>query len=172
MNRFRGIGLTILMMGLSTLTSFHLWWIYGLNVAYQVIVTLLIATLGEHLVSGQGYYYYTKHNGLFIGNVPLWIPFMWVFTVQVSMISALTWGLPGLAAAVGSGLIASLVDFAFLEPYFSRQQGYWIWQSVERGYFRFVPKELHRFTAPPGNYITWFLFPTIMNVFLVLLSTL
>ncbi len=172
MSRARGLALTLVFAGSGIVTSYYLWTTYGTIVAYQVLATLVIAAVGEHMVSNQGYYYYSERNGVFIGNVPLWIPFMWVFEVQFSLICAMMGGLSGLAAAVGSGVVASLIDFTFLEPVMARMQRYWVWQSVKDGYFSFLPRDLHRFTAPPGNYITWFLFPVMMNMLLVLLSTI
>ena len=79
-------------------------------------------------------------------------------------------GLSGIQAAVLSGLLAAVFDFVILEPYFSRHKELWIWDSVADGYFKFIPKKLNRFTAPPGNYITWLIFPIVINYGTILLS--
>ena len=172
MSRIVGAVLTVLFMLASSITSSFLWATYGQVVGCQILLTLLIASVGEHIVSGQGYYYYTRKNGIFVGLVPVWIPFMWVFAVQISMITALAGGLTGFMAAVGAGIVGMLADLTFVEPLMCRMRRLWVWKSVERGYFSFIPRELNRFTAPPGNYIVWFLFPFLMNLFLVLISGL
>ncbi len=88
------------------------------------------------------------------------------------MITAMYSGLNGLVAALVSGVLALIVDLVFLEPFMSRARKLWIWKSVDKGYFSFLPKEIDRFTAPPGNYIVWFLFPFLMNSFMVILGLL
>ncbi|TFH05324.1 MAG: hypothetical protein E4H14_12980 [Candidatus Thorarchaeota archaeon] len=40
-----------------------------------------------------------------------------------------------------SGILAVVFDLVFLEPYFSSHRALWIWDSVEDGYFKFVPTE-------------------------------
>jgi hypothetical protein len=124
---------------------------------------LFIAALGEHYVSGKGYYSYTSTNGYFIGRVPLWIPFMWVFVLQGALLFTLIIGLADFLAIYFSGIICLLFDFIIVEPYLCAQKKLWQWTPVEGGYFRFIPNRLNRFTAPVGNYITWFLFPFLLN---------
>ncbi len=170
MSRAVGIGFTVGNIAVASLTSYFLWELYGPAVVVQVVATLVIAAVGEHIVSGQGYYQYTRKNGVFLGRVALWIPFMWVAAVQTSMVISIVFGATGLVAATGAGLFSMIVDMVIVEPLFSRQRRFWVWESVENGYFSFIPKELDRFTAPPGNYVAWFLFPWLMNVLLVLIS--
>ena len=157
---------------LSTLSTFFMWNYVGWAVLVQIAGIVLVAVFGESIVSSQGYYQYPKKhdNGPFIRNVPIWIPFLWIFTIQTSFLTGLVFGLSGIHACVLSGLFTVAFDLIFLEPYFSRQKELWIWDSVEGGYFKFIPKQLDMFTAPPGNYITWVIFPIIMNFGTILVS--
>ena len=84
----------------------------------------------------------------------------------------MTLGLGGFAAIYMSGCLALLGDFLFFEPYMSSRKELWLWKSVDNGYFEFIPTKLNRFTAPPGNYITWFLFPLLANAFIASLVIL
>ena len=144
----------------------------GWSVLVQLAGIIMVAVFGESLVSSQGYYQYPKKNdnGPFIRNVPIWIPFLWIFSIQTSFLTGLVFGLSGIQAAVLSGILAVVFDLVFLEPYFSRRKELWIWDSVADGYFKFIPKQLDRFTAPPGNYITWLFFPIVMNYGTILMS--
>ncbi|MFX1369986.1 MAG: hypothetical protein ACFFAY_15440 [Promethearchaeota archaeon] len=150
---------------LSTFSTYLMWFFIGWKVLVQLAGIVLIALLGESLISSQGYYKYPKKddNGPFIRNVPVWIPFLWIFSIQTSLLVGLIFGLSGIQACLFSGLLAVIFDLTVLEPYFSRHKELWIWDSVENGYFRFIPKKLDVFTAPPGNYITWLIFPIAMN---------
>ncbi len=76
MSLVRGAALTLIFLIMGSVTSFVLWMSFDIAVGYQIILTLAVATVGEHMVSGQGYYYYTKKNGIFVGRVPTWIPLM------------------------------------------------------------------------------------------------
>ena len=157
---------------LATLSTFFMWNYMGWAVLIQIAGIVLVAVFGESIVSSQGYYQYPKNhdNGPFIRNVPIWIPFLWIFTIQTSFLTGLVFGLSGIQACVLSGLFTVAFDLIFLEPYFSRQKELWIWDSVEDGYFKFVPTELDVFTAPPGNYFTWLIFPILINISTILLS--
>ena len=157
---------------LATMSSFLMWNYLGWSVLVQLTGIVLIAVFGESLVSSQGYYQYPKKhdNGPFIRNVPLWIPFLWIWSIQSTFLTGLVFGLSGIQAAVLSGLFAAVFDLVILEPYFSRHKELWVWDSVADGYFKFIPKELDRFTAPPGNYITWLIFPIVINYGTILLS--
>ena len=147
-------------------TSYILWTYFAHRVILQVIAILAISAIGEHFVSGKGYYYYTERNGLFIGRVPIWIPFMWVSVVQGSAILALFFGAAGVDIILLSGLVTFIGDFVFMEPLFSKQLGFWLWTPVERGYFSRVPNSLNKFTAPFGNYLVWIVFPLLANAIL------
>lgn len=166
MSKLLGFLLTMLCASLGAATSYIIWYDVGWYVVIQILVTLSIGGLGEHYVSGRGYYHYTNVNGVFVGRVPAWIPFMWVFVVQGTLLFALLLGLKGFAAVAGSGFIGLLLDSLILEPYLSKSKGLWRWTHVESGYFDFVPPNLNRFYAPVGNYLVWLFFPAIMNWFL------
>lgn len=157
--------LIIVFIGLSTLTSYLLWTIVNWRVAVQIAIIMIVAVAGEHYISGQGYYYYTKskHNSFFIGRVPLWIPFMWVFVVQGAFIISLMLGISAAVAVITSGLLCFLLDLIVIEPVLSRERSLWAWTPVDKGYLGFLPLQLDRFTAPPGNYLVWFIFPIITN---------
>ena len=130
-----------------------------------------IQTLFTYGVEG---YHYTRQdtNGPFVRNMPLWIVFLWIFSVQASLLLPLFLGLNLVIAIYASGWLALLGDFILFEPYMSRRKELWLWKAVERGYFKFIPSGLNRFTAPPGNFITWFLFPLLANSFLACLMFL
>ncbi len=163
MSKVFGLFLTVLFAGLAAATSYIIWFDAGWYVTIQILITLAIGGLGEHYVSGQGYYHYTNANGVFVGRVPTWVPFMWVFVVQGTLITALTLGLKGFSAVTGSGILGLLLDSLILEPYLSKSKGLWQWTRVDSGYFDFVPTNLNRFYAPVGNYVVWLFFPIIMN---------
>lgn len=166
MSKKIGVVLTLLFAILSVITSDLLWHRFGNLVFIQLIAILVIAAIGEHYVSGKGYYNYTEINGLFLGRVPLWIPLMWTFAIQGSFVFLLILGFNSSEAVALSGVICASLDFYFIEPMLSRRMGMWLWNSVENGYFRFVPPRINRFTAPVGNYFTWMIFPLILNAFL------
>lgn len=166
MSKKIGIILTLLFAILALITSTMLRYQFGDSVLVQLVTILLIAAIGEHYVSGKGYYHYTKMNGLFVGRVPIWIPLMWVVVIQGSFALLLAFGLRSADAVALSGVICSSLDFYLIEPLLSRKIGMWLWNSVEHGYFRFIPPRINRFTAPVGNYITWMFFPVILNSFL------
>jgi hypothetical protein len=170
LSKVLGFFLTILFASLGAVTSYILWYDVGWYVIIQILVTLAIGGFGEHYVSGQGYYHYTTVNGVFVGRVPTWIPFMWVFVVQAALVTALSIGLKGFSAVGGSGIFGLLLDFLILEPYLSKSKGLWQWTQVKSGYFDFVPTNLNRFYAPVGNYVVWLLFPCIMNWLLLCLA--
>lgn len=157
---------------LATLSTFLMWNYVGWSVLVQLAGIVLVAVFGESLVSSQGYYQYPKKhdNGPFIRNVPIWIPFLWIFSIQTSLLVGLVFGFSGIQAVVLSGLLAGFFDLVILEPYFSHRKELWIWDSVADGYFKFIPKQLDRFTAPPGNYITWLIFPIVMNYGTILMT--
>jgi uncharacterized membrane protein len=138
----------------------------------QAAVVLITAAIGEHIVSGKGYYSYTSRNGVFVGRVPLWIPFMWVSLVQGTLLLSLIGGLTGITAVYVSSLICFLADFLIMEPYLCSRKNLWVWKEVEGGYFDFIPESMNRFTAPPGNYIVWFIFPFIQNIVLYISNSL
>jgi hypothetical protein len=161
----------VVFSALATITSQYTWHVFGWSMLPQLALILSIVSFGENFISSQGYYYYTRHekNGPFVRNVPLWIIFLWVFIIQGSLLASLAIGFTDLQAAIASGMIACSIDFFLLEPYLSRHLELWRWTPLRRGYFYFIPSRLNRFTAPPGNYITWLLFPMIANSFLLLL---
>ncbi|RDE12925.1 MAG: hypothetical protein C4K47_06975 [Candidatus Thorarchaeota archaeon] len=163
MSKVFGLLLTVLFASLGAATSYLLWHAAGWYVIVQIFITLAIGGLGEHYVSGQGYYHYTNVNGVFVGRVPTWIPFMWVFVVQGTLIAAILLGLKGFSAVTGSGILGLVLDSVFLEPYLSKTKGLWQWRHVESGYFHFVPPNLNKFYAPIGNYMVWLFFPIVMN---------
>ena len=124
---------------------------------------LLVAGLGEHHVSGKGYYHYTRSNGFFLGRVPVWIPLMWVFVVQASLIVPYLFGVNLIIATLISGVLCVAFDLVVVEPILCRMQKLWSWTPVDAGYFTIIPEQLDRFTAPPGNYLVWLFFPILMN---------
>jgi hypothetical protein len=164
--------LTLLFGSLAALTSSILYNEYGSLVILQTVLILLIAAVGEHLVSGKGYYHYTTMNGIFVGRVPAWIPLMWVTAIQGTFLLPLVAGIDSTVAIALSGIICASLDLYFIEPLLSRKLGMWRWTSVTRGYFSFIPQRINRFTAPFGNYLTWLFFPIAMNWFLVFLLLL
>jgi len=166
LSKLLGLFLTMLFASLGAATTYVLWYATGPYVVVQVLLTLAIGAFGENYISGQGYYHYTNVNGVFVGRVPAWIPFMWVFAVQGTLLAAILFGLKGFAAIAGSGLLGLFLDSLILEPYLSRSKGLWLWNRGQRGYFSFVPPHLNRFYAPVGNYLVWLFFPVIMNWFL------
>jgi uncharacterized membrane protein len=147
-------------------TSYLLWHIFAYRVVLQIIAILTISALGEHIVSGKGYYHYTERNGVFIGRVPIWIPFMWVSVVQSAALFALYLGAAGVDIILISGFLTFIGDFVLLEPLFSKQLGFWNWTPVENGYFSWIPDSLNKFTAPIGNYLVWIVFPLLTNAIL------
>jgi magnesium-transporting ATPase (P-type) len=156
---------------LATITSQLLWHLFDWLILAQLLIIFAIASLGESLVSSQGYYHYTrqKRNGPFVRNVPIWIVFLWIFFIQGGLLLSVALGLTGFAAASMSGMVACIIDFVLIEPFLSRYMELWRWTPVRRGYFSFIPARFNRFTAPPGNYIAWLIFPMIANGFLILL---
>ncbi len=161
-----GILATTALASLGAVTSYFLWLAYGASVGVQVLVTLLIASVGEHYVSGKGYYHYTSENGVFIGRVPLWIPFMWVFAVQITYLIPLSLGVSGHGLCVVAGLLGLVLDMVMVEPILCRMRQLWNWTPVPGGFFSFVPAQLNRLIAPFGNYFVWFLFPFLMALLL------
>jgi magnesium-transporting ATPase (P-type) len=155
----------------ATITSQLLWHLFGWLILVQLLLIFSIAAIGESFVSSQGYYHYTRQrrNGPFVRNVPVWIVFLWIFFIQSGLLFSLALGLDGFAAASMSGMVACAADFFLIEPFLSKYMELWRWTPVRRGYFSFIPAKLNRFTAPPGNYIAWLLFPMIVNGFLVFL---
>lgn len=155
---------------LAILSTTFMWSIVGWRVFLQGLAILIIATIGENLISSQGYYHYTRQeiNGPFIRDVPAWIPFLWVIVIQWSFLLGYGVGMNDVYACIFSGLIAALVDLLLFEPWMSRRKELWVWTPVEDGYFKFIPPGLHRFTAPPGNYLVWLAFPIILNYGLVI----
>ncbi|MBE0525681.1 hypothetical protein E4H12_02380 [Candidatus Thorarchaeota archaeon] len=172
MSKIIGVNLTFLFGFLAVLTSTFLWNVFNFPAILQTVVILLIAAIGEHLVSGKGYYHYTNMNGIFVGRVPAWIPLMWVAAIQGTLILPLMLGVGSTVAIALSGIICATLDLYFIEPLLSRKLGMWRWTSVERGYFSFVPSQVNRFTAPFGNYLTWLIFPIAMNAFLSYMTLL
>ncbi len=170
MSEIIGGGLTFAFVVLSFITCNLLWSLVGWYVYPQAGMVLLIAALGENHVSGKGYYSYTSVNRYFVGRVPLWIPFMWVFVVQGALLMCLLSGFTGFVAVYVSGIMCILGDFLFAEPYLCAQKKLWEWKPVEKGYFKFVPAKINRFTAPLGNYVVWFVFPFLLNSALYITS--
>ncbi len=168
-SRLESFVLLVIFGGLASITSQLMWSIFGWLMLLQVLLIFTIASAGESFVSSQGYYHYTKQerNGPFVKNVPIWIVFLWIFFIQSSLLFSLSLGFTGIQAATMSGVIACLTDFLLLEPLLSRNMELWRWTSVRKGYFAFIPAKYNRFTAPPGNYIAWMLFPLIANSILV-----
>jgi len=162
--------LLITFVTLSTFTSQYMWHLFGWFMLPQLFLIFSIAFIGENFVSSQGYYHYTRHrrNGPFMRKVPLWIVFLWIFLIQGSLLLSFTIGFRGLQAALFSGMVAFFIDFLLLEPFLSRHMELWRWTPIKRGYFYFIPARLNRFTAPPGNYIAWILFPLLANSYLIL----
>ena len=148
---------------LSLITTILLWEIVGWAVIFQILVIFLIGALGEHYVSGKGYYHYTEVNGTRIGNVPIWIPFMWVVVVQGSLVVALLLGFTGISLFLSTGIMAFLLDFLIIEPLLCDSMEFWLWTPVNGGYFSFLPPRFNQFTAPVGNYLVWFGFPCLIN---------
>lgn len=163
MSRINGIILTSGFFVLASITSYMIFQIFSLILFVQLFVILLVAALGEHYVSGKGYYHYSQTNGLFIGRVPTWIPLMWVFFVQASFIVPYLFGIHIIIAVLISGVLCAAFDLIVVEPILCRMKKLWSWTTVDEGYFDFVPEQLDRFTAPPGNYVTWLIFPILMN---------
>ncbi|TFF91365.1 carotenoid biosynthesis protein [Candidatus Thorarchaeota archaeon] len=165
-----GVQLTLVMVLVAATSTYLLWLIYGTSAGIQACVTLLIALAGEHYVSGQGYYHYTSKNGLFIGRVPLWIPFMWVAVVQLVSLVPILLGVPDHGICIVAGLLGCSLDLYLVEPVLCKIQRLWNWTPVKNGYFSFIPSQLNRFVAPIGNYFVWFLFPLLMALFLQICS--
>jgi hypothetical protein len=151
---------------LSLCTCWLLWNIVGWASALQAGFIVIVSVLGENYVSGLGYYRYSKANFGFINRVPIWIPFMWIAVIQGSLLVTSVYQPFNWMGILTSGIMCSMIDLSLIEPYFCRRKMLWAWNPVENGYFDFLPEELHRFTAPPGNYITWFLFPVLSNCLL------
>ena len=172
--RIRNFFLLVVFVALSSMTSNLMWNYFGWLILPHSLVIISIALAGEHIVSSQGYYYYTKQetNGPFVRNVPIWIAFLWVFSIQSSLLIAIAFGAEGVFACIISGLLASIGDLILLEPLLSRVLGLWLWTPVKSGYFGFIPSRINRFTAPPGNYIAWLLFPILANCFLGIMIAL
>ena len=170
----RSYSLLLAFAVLASITSNLMWFNFQWRMIPHLFLILLVAMIGENLVSSQGYYYYTKQvfNGPFLRNMPIWIMFLWVFCVQSSLLIPLALGLNVVTAIVLSGFLALLGDFLLFEPFLSRRKQLWLWTSVENGYFEFIPQQLDRFTAPPGNYVTWLVFPILANSFLALFMLL
>ena len=169
--RIKSCSFLVAFVILATITSNFMWSYFQWRIIPHLLLILSVAAIGENLVSSQGYYHYTKQdtNGPFLRNLPIWIIFLWVFCVQASLLVPLSLGLGGFSAIFVSGILAFAVDFLLFEPYMSRRKELWRWTSVENGYFEFISTKLNRFTAPPGNYITWFVFPLLANSFLAFL---
>ncbi|MFW9909874.1 MAG: hypothetical protein ACFFEF_15005 [Candidatus Thorarchaeota archaeon] len=138
----------------------------------QVFSILTIGTFGEHFVSSQGYYHYTRINGIFLGKVAFWIPFMWLFAIQGLFLIGILLGFNGANSSILAGIMGAVIDLSLIEPYCSRKKSLWIWNPVRNGYFRFVPQRINRFTAPTGNYIVWTLFPILMGLLIIVPSVL
>ncbi len=172
--RARYIKILTLFTLLASLSTYLMWNYVGWSVLVQLVGIVLVALFGESFVSAQGYYEYPKKddNGPFFRNVPVWIPFLWIFSIQASFLVGLVFGLPAIQACILSGILAAVFDLVFLEPYFSSHRELWIWDSVEDGYFKFVPTKLDVFTAPPGNYFTWLIFPIVINFGTIIVSTI
>ncbi|MFW9888238.1 MAG: hypothetical protein ACFFER_08655 [Candidatus Thorarchaeota archaeon] len=170
--RARYMRILVIFTILAAISTYWMLQYVGWSALAQPAGIILVAAIGESYVSSQGYYEYPKShsNGPFIRNVPIWIPFLWIFSIQAAFLTGLIFGLSGFEACLWSGLLALVFDLLFLEPYFSRQKELWIWYSVRNGYFRFIPSQFDRFTAPPGNYLVWLIFPILMNYGTVLLS--
>ncbi len=151
-----------------------MWEIVGWLLIPQILIVLTIVNIGENFVSSQGYYHYPKanYNGPFIRNVPLWISFLWIFTIQGSFLFLISIGMSVIPSIIFSGWITSIVDFILFEPIMSNLLGLWQWTPVEKGYFGFIPSWFNRFTAPIGNYVVWLLFPIAANSFLIFLLVL
>jgi hypothetical protein len=166
--------LLVVFVVLASVTTNILWMRFGWHILTQILLIISITWIGEHLISSQGYYYYTRHetNGPFVRNVPMWIFFLWVFSIQASLLISISLGFSGVSACLMSGWLASLVDFIFFEPFMSRMMQLWRWTPVENGYFAFIPSKFNRFTAPPGNYLTWLFFPILANCFLGIMMIL
>ena len=172
--RARYIKILTLFTLLASLSTLLMWNYVGWSVLIQLVGIVLVALFGESFVSAQGYYEYPKKddNGPFFRNVPVWIPFLWIFSIQASFLVGLIFGLLAIQACILSGILAVGFDLIFLEPYFSSRRELWIWDSVEDGYFKFVPTELDVFTAPPGNYFTWVIFPIVINFATIIVSSI
>jgi hypothetical protein len=170
-NRFAAL---VVFPSLAILSTAFLWSVGGWRVLLQGLAILIIATIGENLISSKGYYHYTRQdlNGPFIRNVPAWIPFLWIMVIQSSFLLGYAAGMSDIHACIFSGLIAMAVDLMLLEPWLSRRRELWVWTPVRGGYFDFIPPELNRFTAPPGNYIVWLAFPILLNYGLVVSALL
>lgn len=170
----RNFILLVVFAGLSAITTHAMWSYYEWRVIPYIILILSIVVVGENIVSSQGYYHYTRQavNGPFVRNMPIWIMFLWIFSVQASLLIAIFMGLNGVSAILFSGWFSLTVDFLFLEPFMSRRKELWRWTPVENGYFEFIPDRMNRFTAPPGNYVAWFVFPFLANCFLAVLMLL
>jgi len=166
--RIKNFFLLVMFVILASITSNILWESFSWRILPQILLIIIITFIGEHLVSSQGYYHYTKQdtNGPFLRNVPVWILFLWVFSIQASLLISLGLGMDIIHACIMSGWLASIFDFLLLEPFMSQMMELWRWTPVENGYFGFIPTRFNRFTAPLGNYITWLLFPLLANCFL------
>lgn len=163
MSRVNGIILSSLFFVLASYTSYFIYEMFQFVLFAQLIMILLVGGVGEHYVTGKGYYHYTKTNGMFLGRVPIWIPLMWVFIVQASFIIPYILGIHMLIAALISGVLCIAFDLIVVEPILCGMKELWLWTPVDEGYFDFVPKQIDRFTAPPGNYLVWLFFPILMN---------
>jgi hypothetical protein len=159
---------------LTTLSTNWLWAIFGWPVLYQVLFILVVAAVGEHKISSKGYYHYTTtdYNGPFVRNVPVWIMYLWVFSIQCSFLIPLALGFHAPAACMISGALCFTADIAIIEPLLSRVVNLWTWTPVQKGYFSFLPRRLNRFTAPPGNYLVWLGFPVVANGLMIFLRLL
>lgn len=172
--RVKNFLLLVVLIVLASITSNILWETFSWLILPQILMIIVITFIGEHFVSSQGYYHYTRQetNGPFLKNVPVWILFLWVFSIQASLVIPLGLGMNGFHACILSGWLAFIGDFLVVEPLMSRMMELWRWTPVENGYFGFISTRFNRFTAPPGNYITWLLFPILANCFLEVMIVL
>lgn len=163
MSRYFGASLTLLFVFLGVITITPLWNLFGFHAIIQTVAILIVASVGEHYISGRGYYHYTNINGVFVGRVPVWIPLMWVVVIQGALLFSFGIGLVGIQAVLLSGVLLASLDVIAVEPLLSAKYGMWRWTSVKEGYFKFIPSQVNRFTAPIGNYLTWLVFPILLN---------
>jgi len=152
---------------LSSITFMVLYPYFGILLWVQYLLIMLVTIVGEQIVSSWGYYHYTDKNRFFFSNIPASIPFFWVFFIQFSLIISRLFFTSDLLIVFFSALLTLALDLVLIEPYLSRKKGFWTWIPKENGMFRFVPGRVNRFTAPFGNYFTWFVLPFLMNALLM-----
>ncbi len=129
----------------------------------------LIVGFGEDFVSGRGHYTYKKVKP-FKSNIPLYIIPFWIGIITLlntgSALLVMEMGMDPsgggvLWSAFFTGGACFLLDLILIEPIMCKRLEYWKWHEKKTILSKFNKK--NGFTAPLGNYFTWFLFPFLAS---------